>query len=92
MIADRVPSLPRGVRRHDDKVRGVPVLLGPERVIMLDDIGCAILDKLDGQSNIDGIASTLAQEYGAPKDAVLSDVVEFLEGLADKKLVELRND
>ncbi len=37
------PLLPRGVRLHDDRVRGVPVLLGPERAVILDAIGQAIL-------------------------------------------------
>ena len=83
-----IPSLPRGVRRHFDQLRGVSVLLGPERVIMLDDIGCAILDEVDGISHVRTISETLASRYGAPKDAVLADVVEFLTDLADKKLLD----
>jgi pyrroloquinoline quinone biosynthesis protein D len=88
-MADSVPVLPRGVRRHFDTVRDVPVLLGPERVIMLDEIGCAILDTVDGRASLDTISEILATRYGAPKDAVLADVTEFLEGLANKKLVEV---
>ncbi len=92
MIADNVPVLPRGVRRHFDTVRKVPVLLGPERVIMLDEIGCAILDTVDGRASVNTISETLATRYGAPKDAVFADVLEFLEGLANKKLVDVKDD
>lgn len=88
MTGEAVPFLPRGVRRHFDKVRGVPVLLGPERVLMLDEIGCAILDCVDGTNTLDKIATTLAQAYDAPVEAVAADVNEFLTGLADKNLLE----
>ena len=90
-MAQSVPVLPRGVRRHFDKVRGVQVLLGPERVIMLDEIGCAILDAVDGCSSLDRISEALAQKYDAPKDAVHADIVEFLEGLMNKRLVEVKD-
>ena len=41
-VTDR-PVLPRGVRLHDDRVRGTKVLLGPETALMLDEIGAAII-------------------------------------------------
>ena len=41
-----VAFLPRGVRTHLDTVRGTEVLLAPERVLMLDEIGLAILSHL----------------------------------------------
>ena len=88
MKTSDVPVLPRGVRRHFDKVRGVPVLLGPERVLMLDEIGCAILDQVDGAKNLDRISTTLAEIYDAPKDEIEADVVAFLTNLANKKLLE----
>lgn len=92
MKSDDVPILPRGVRRHFDKVRGVPVLLGPERVLMLDDIGCAILEYVDGTMSIDQISTTLADIYDAPKDDIEADVSAFLTDLANKKLLERVDD
>lgn len=83
-----VPILPRGVRRHFDKVRGVPVLLGPERVLMLDEIGCAILDQVDGLSTIDEISTKLADIYAAPKEDISTDVSDFLTDLGNKKLLD----
>ncbi|MGA9434729.1 MAG: pyrroloquinoline quinone biosynthesis peptide chaperone PqqD [Roseobacter sp.] len=87
-----VPVLPRGVRRHFDKVRGVPVLLGPERVLMLDEIGCAILDQVDGVSTLDEISSRLAEIYAAPKDDISTDVAAFLTDLGNKKLLDSSHD
>ena len=90
--ADRIPFLPRGVRLHDDRVRGAAVLLGPERAIMLDEIGQAILSEIDGTHSLDQIAQDLAARYDAPKDEVAADVTAFLDDLADRLLVRYRND
>lgn len=88
MSDDRVPFLPRGVRRHYDTVRGRNVLLGPERALMLDDTGHAILAELDGTRSIQDIAAHLAALYNAPESAIAADIAEFVDGLADKRLVE----
>lgn len=88
MKSASVPILPRGVRRHFDKVRGVPVLLGPERVLMLDEIGCAVLDQVDGEASLDQICKRLAELYNAPEDDISKDVMEYLTDLANKKLLD----
>ena len=84
----RIPVLPRGVRRHFDRVRGRNVLLGPERALMLDETGHAILTEIDGARSIDEIARDLAARYNAPADAIAADIVEFLSDLADKRLMD----
>lgn len=88
MNPEDIPRLPRGVRLHHDRVRGIPVLLGPERVLMLDEIGQTILTELDGRS-IRAISGDLAKRYDAPVDAIQSDVIEFLTDLRAKWLVEV---
>ena len=88
MTGADIPVLPRGVRTHFDRVRGVPVLLGPERVLMLDEIGQAVLDKVDGTRPVDQIAAELAEAYGAPLDQVRGDVIEYLDDLAAKRLLD----
>lgn len=85
----KVPVLPRGVRLHHDRVRGVEVLLGPERTLMLDGIGHTILSELDGQRSMGTIAADLADRFGAPPEQVGADVATFLSDLADKRLVDL---
>ncbi len=84
------PRLPRGVRLHHDRVRDTPVLLGPEVALMLDPIGKAVLDEIDGLSDLAVISHRLAERYGAPVATVAEDVAEFLEGLAARRLVEVR--
>ncbi len=84
-----VPSLPRGVRLHEDAIRQATVLLGPERALVLDDTGTAILREIDGQRSIATIAQTLAQRYQAPAEAVLADVTRYLSQLAKRRLIDI---
>lgn len=87
----RVPVLPRGVRLAADRVRGGTVLLGPERSLMLDEIGVAILSEIDGTRRLEEIARALAERYGAPAAEVTADVAAFVGDLADKRLVDLHD-
>lgn len=89
VIASDRPSLPRGVRLHYDAVRETPVLLGPEIALMLDPIGKAVLDEVDGVRDIAAISEDLARRYDAPRDMIEADVIEFLQGLAVRRLVDL---
>lgn len=83
------PRLPRGVRLHYDAVRQTPVLLGPEIALLLDPIGKAVLDEVDGARDIAEISGCLAARYNAPAEMIEADVIEFLEGLALRRLVDL---
>lgn len=91
MTPQDIPFLPRGVRTHWDRVRNTHVLLGPERVLMLDPVGEAILGALDNARNIGEIAGDLAARYNAPEDQIRDDMLEYLTDLADKRLVEVRH-
>jgi pyrroloquinoline quinone biosynthesis protein D len=83
------PRIPRGVRLHEDRVRGRWVLLAPERVIDLDPIGHAILTEIDGVRDVATISVTLAARYGAPDAQVAGDVRDYVTGLADRRLLEV---
>ncbi len=87
MTDGRIPVLPRGVRLHYDKVRGKNVLLAPERSLFLDDIGHAILAEVDGQRSVIEIAGHLAAVYNAPEQAIAGDITEFVDDLADKRVI-----
>jgi len=91
MNSGDIPALPRGVRRHFDRVRKVEVLLGPERVLMLDAIGCAVLERVDGAASVEAISADLAGVYNAPKDLIEADVIAYLDDLADKRLLDVRH-
>lgn len=85
-----IPVLLRGVRTKDDKVRGMKVLLGPERALMLDDIGAAILAEVDGTSTLTEIVARLAAKFEAPPEVIHGDVDAFLVDLANKRLLEMQ--
>lgn len=85
-----IPFLPRGVRLHDDRVRGIRVLLAPERTLKLDAIGEAILGELDGVTPFGAIVARLAARYDAPEARIAEDAARFLGGLVERRIVEVR--
>lgn len=90
MSPGAVPFFPRGVRCAQDRVRGGPVLLGPERVLMLDRIGTEVLGRVNGMQSIRAISEDLARSFSAPLDQIEGDVLEYLQDLAEKRLVEFK--
>ncbi|WP_138471498.1 pyrroloquinoline quinone biosynthesis peptide chaperone PqqD [Poseidonocella sp. HB161398] len=88
LSAASVPVLPRGVRLHEDKVRGGWVLLAPERALSLDSIGLAILTEIDGRRSLGEISEDLAARYEAPAAAILSDCIDYLGALCDRRILE----
>ena len=87
---DAVAFLPRGVRTHRDQVRAADVLLAPERVLMLDQIGLAILSRLNGVATVADISQDLAKTFAAPRVVIEGDVIEYLSDLRDKGFVHVR--
>ena len=85
---DPIVRMPRGVRLHHDRVRGLPVLLGPERALMLDGIGHAILSELDGGPRLSALIDRLAERYAAPRDEIAGDVRAFLDDLQGQRLLD----
>ncbi|MEL7014338.1 MAG: pyrroloquinoline quinone biosynthesis peptide chaperone PqqD [Pseudomonadota bacterium] len=78
------------MRTHRDTVRSSDVLLAPERVLMLDYIGLAILSRLDGVTTVAEISEKLACTYAAPYDVIEPDVIEYLTDLKEKGFVHVR--
>ena len=64
------------------------VLLAPERVLTPDDTAVAVLQALRRQANCRGIAEALAKDYAAPADVIRKDVMDLLQGLADKGYIK----
>jgi len=91
MSADPIPSLPRGTRLHHDTVRGAMVLLAPEKALILDEIGAAILGAVDGSARLSTIVARLAARYDAPLAEVAGDCAEFLRGLAADRVIDLHD-
>ena len=86
-----IPVLPRGVRTHYDRVRETDVLLGPERVLMLDQIGIAVLSRVNGTATVGAIAQDLSEAYDAPREMIQEDVIAYLTDLAEKRLLDVKN-
>lgn len=89
VAADSRPRLPRGVRLKHDEARGEWLLLAPERVVKLDPIALAILQRCDGVATFPAIVDGLAATFSADRDRIEGDVRALLEDLASKRMVDL---
>ena len=83
MNADTIARLAPGTRLQRDAVRGGWVLLAPERMVVVDDIAREVLTLCDGRS-IQSVCTTLAEQYDAPAELILNDVLTLLGQLSDK--------
>jgi pyrroloquinoline quinone biosynthesis protein E len=88
ILPDTHPRLPRGVRLVHNEVHGW-VLLAPERVFPANQIAAEVVKRCTGEASFEAIVDDLATTFGAPRERVESDVATLLQGLADKKLLEL---
>lgn len=89
-LADDVtPKLSRGVKLREDKIRGHWTLLGPERVLELDQIGLEILTRCDGERRLDAIIADLANAFETDAGVVGPDVRTFLVDLRNRGFLDL---
>lgn len=86
---DSVPSLPQGVRLRHDEARGQWVLLGPERVLKLDDIALQILKRCDGTASLASIVADLAAAFDTDSGLIESDVRAFFSDLQSRGMLVL---
>ncbi|MEM9238620.1 MAG: pyrroloquinoline quinone biosynthesis peptide chaperone PqqD [Pseudomonadota bacterium] len=89
MELHQIPSLPRGVRIHFDKVRENWVLLAPERAVNLDPVGHAILQEVDGVRSFGEITAALAEKYEAPPEQIRDDSAGFLSALRTRRFLDV---
>ena len=82
------PYLPPYLKLRHDAGRGRWVLLAPERILSPDQTAVAVLQLCDGNRTVEEIAATLAKEYSAPAEMIAADVLELLQGLADKGYIK----
>jgi pyrroloquinoline quinone biosynthesis protein D len=82
------PKLPRGVRLRHDRIRERWVLLAPERIFEVDDIGVEILKRCDGRG-LAAMLQDLATTFSATPEEIRGDVESFLKGFAEKRVLEL---
>lgn len=82
------PHLPAYLKLRHDAGRDRWILLAPERVLTPDQIAVAVLKLCDGKRTVDEIVAALAKEYSAAADVIRADVLDLLQGLADKGYVK----
>lgn len=80
MDVDELAATPRlatkAMLRHDS-VRGVELLLLPERVVLLNKSGAAILGLCDGSRTVRQVVDQLEQDFEATD--LVNDVMTFLK-------------
>ncbi len=82
------PRLASFVRLQHDEVRDAWVLQAPERILILDESGKAILDLCGENRSLAEIAAQLAAEYDAPVEEIAEDVNGVLTLLAERGFLE----
>lgn len=86
---DSRPRLARGVRLHEDRVRGRTVLLAPERVIAPNPTALEILRRCDGRLTFAAIVEDLARVHDAKPGRIAADAQALLADLANRRMVDL---
>jgi pyrroloquinoline quinone biosynthesis protein D len=76
-------------RVQTDKVSGKPALLYPEGVLLLNPTGAAIVALCDGTRTFPELVAVLAEQYNAPPDALANDVLEYLNRLRARGLLDI---
>jgi pyrroloquinoline quinone biosynthesis protein D len=82
------PFLPAYLKLRHDAGRGRWVLLAPERILTPDETAVAVLKLCDGKKTVEEISEALAKDYAGPVDVIREDVLELLQGLADKGYIK----
>ena len=81
------PCLAPYARLKTDPVSGDPVLLFPEGLLVLNSTAHEIVSRCDGEATIAELVQRLAEEFDAPKETLLDDVLENLEALRQRNLL-----
>lgn len=87
--SDSQPRLKRGVRLVHNESHGGWVLLAPEKIFKTDEIGAEILQRCNGVVTLENIVKDLAAKFAAPAEQIQSDVIELLQTLKSKQLLEI---
>jgi hypothetical protein len=76
-----------GARTHE--LDGQAVVLDVTRNVLhlLNPTATALWARLDGTTTVEGLAAELADEFGAPREVVLNDVIRALGQMAGEGLL-----
>lgn len=66
------------------------VVIPEENIVnVLNKTGTRIWDLVDGERNLDEIATIIASEFGITYEEAYQDLMEFIKDLVDKGMMEL---
>ncbi|WP_307833638.1 pyrroloquinoline quinone biosynthesis peptide chaperone PqqD [Azospirillum brasilense] len=82
---DRVRLAP-GVMLRQDRVRGHWQLLGPERVLILDEVALEVVRAVTTKppATVGTAIAALAAQFDAPREEIAADVLELLGDMITK--------
>jgi pyrroloquinoline quinone biosynthesis protein D len=83
------PKLSGRARLAQDKVTGKPIVLYPEGVLILNPTGYAIVTLCTGQETLEEIVKKLAAQYRVSPEEMRADVIEYLNRLRSRNLLEI---
>jgi pyrroloquinoline quinone biosynthesis protein D len=83
----RLKLAPKCKLRLDPK-SGKYILLYPEKGLLLNPTGAAILQRCDGQQPLSAMIAALAQEFHSDPDVLRAEVLGFVQGLLDRGLLQ----
>jgi coenzyme PQQ biosynthesis protein PqqD len=86
--AESRPRLASKARLRFDKKSSRYMLLYPERGLVLNPTAADVLQRCDGERTVGSIVEELAQQYGHQAPAVEQEVMQFLQVMADRGLVQ----
>jgi len=87
LSAETVLVRPKWARLKHCDVRDAWLLLVPERVLFPCATTTDILQRLETPKALGALSADLAEEYDAPADVILQDVVDLLGDLVEKGYV-----
>ncbi|HEX2669924.1 MAG TPA: pyrroloquinoline quinone biosynthesis peptide chaperone PqqD [Polyangiaceae bacterium] len=78
---------PKAKLRLDPKT-GKYILLYPEKGLLLNPTGAAILKLCSGEQSLEAIIATLAAEFASDAEVLRPEVLTFVQGLLDRGLLQ----
>ncbi len=82
------PKLAPKTKLRLDHKTGKHILLYPEKGLLLNATGTAVLQRCTGEQTLSAIISALSLEFAIDADTVRAEVVPFVQGLLDRGLLQ----
>ncbi len=89
-IQERVPIKSDKVASRIIDGEAVIVVLERQETVVLNTVGSRIWETMDGQKNLNEIASILTSEFDTTYQQALKDLAEFIEDMAKQGIVTFK--